>query len=87
VTANLTITDVGLWPAATTNAQVTFAVTAANGDASAGSGATFAAGLANSAGGTLTLTLGGRAGRVSYETIVAMGSLSNGAADDDLLPQ
>lgn len=53
----------------------TIAVTNATGGASAGSGA------------TLTFTLGGRAGRVTYENIIAMGSMSNGASDDTQLPQ
>lgn len=31
--------------------------------------------------------VGGRAGRVQYETLVATGSMNNGTADDALLPQ
>lgn len=53
----------------------TVAITNSTGGTSAGSG------------GVLTFTLGGRAGRVTYETIVAMGSMSNGTSDDTQLPQ
>jgi hypothetical protein len=35
----------------------------------------------------LSATAGGRAGRVQYETLVAMGSQDDGSADDTLLPQ
>ena len=35
----------------------------------------------------ITATASGRAGRVQYETLVAMGSQDNGTADDALLPQ
>ena len=50
--------------------------------------------VANSTGGTttgslatFTSTAGGRAGRVQYETLVAMGSQTDGSADDAILPQ
>lgn len=50
--------------------------------------------VANSTGGAttgsnavFTATVGGRAGRVQYETLVAMGSQANGTADDAYLPQ
>ncbi len=36
---------------------------------------------------TFTVTLGGRAGRVQYETLVAMGSQNDGTLDDAQLPQ
>lgn len=75
VSANVTITNVGLFPQARTNGGLVFTVLAANGAASNGTGATFAGTLANSTGGTATVVLGGRAGRVHYETLVAMGSL------------
>jgi hypothetical protein len=75
VSANVTITNVGLFPQARTNGGLVFTALAANGAASNGSGATFAGTLANSTGGTATVVLGGRAGRVHYETLVAMGSL------------
>lgn len=38
-------------------------------------------------GASLTATAGGRAGRVQYETLVAMGSISSDASDDALLPE
>ena len=37
-------------------------------------------------GATVTATAGGRAGRVQYETLVAMGSQASGSSDDTLLP-
>lgn len=50
--------------------------------------------VANSTGGAttgsnavFTATVGGRAGRVQYETLVAMGSQDDGTADDAFLPQ
>lgn len=36
---------------------------------------------------TFTLTLGGRAGRVQYECLVAQGSQNDGTSDDAILPQ
>lgn len=38
-------------------------------------------------GATITSAAGGRAGRILYETLVAMGSQDNGTADDRYLPQ
>ena len=38
-------------------------------------------------GASITATAGGRAGRVSYETLVAMGSITGDASDDTLLPE
>lgn len=49
--------------------SVTVAVANSTGGATGGSNATF------------TVTLGGRAGRVHYETLVAMGTMSNGVAN------
>lgn len=75
VTANVTITKAGLFTNAAINGSILFTALAANGAASAGSGATFSGTLANSTGGTITVTLGGRSGRVQTETLVAFGSL------------
>lgn len=55
-------------------ATSTVAVTNSSGGTSAGSSATF------------TLTLGGRAGRVQMETLVAMGSINGDASDDTIFP-
>jgi hypothetical protein len=55
--------------------SATIAITNSTAGASAGSNA------------TLVPVMGGRAGRVTYESIVAMGSMSNGATDDTYLPQ
>lgn len=74
---SLTIVNVGLFAPAQTNAGLQFAVKAANGAASNGSGATITANLVTSTGGSVTATLGGRAGRVHTETLVAMGSLGS----------
>ena len=38
-------------------------------------------------GASLTATVGGRAGRTQYETLVAMGSITGDASDDALLPE
>jgi hypothetical protein len=88
VSGNVTITTAGLWPNATTNGQVAFAVANSTGGASGGSGATFTATLANGTGGSLTLTLGGRAGRLSMETLCTVKSMTaNGAGSEySLIP-
>lgn len=45
-------------------------------------------GAANGTGATITATLGGRAGRVSYETLVAFGGdVTGDASDDNQLPE
>jgi hypothetical protein len=47
--------------------------------------------ISNTAGtganGSIVATAGGRAGRVQYETLVAMGSITDDASDDNLLPE
>jgi hypothetical protein len=76
VTGNVTITNIGMWANTANNNTVVFAVLDANGAPTTGNGASFTATLANSAvTPTLAAVLGGRAGRVHYETLVAMGSL------------
>jgi hypothetical protein len=42
---------------------------------------------AGGTGASITATAGGRAGRVQYETLVAMGSQNDGTTDDSILPQ
>ena len=77
VTANLTISNPGLFSNAAANNTVVVTILAANGAASNGTGATITANLISSTGGTVSApVLGGRAGRVFYETLVAMGSMS-----------
>ncbi len=67
---------VGLFGAAQTNTQTVTVITAANGAASNGTGAVVQANLTTSTGGSVSITaLGGRAGRVHYECLVATGSL------------
>lgn len=70
---SVSITSVGA--GFTTAAPTAITVANSTGGATTGSLATFAA------------TAGGRAGRVQYETLVAMGSQTNGTADDTILPQ
>lgn len=70
-----TITNVGLFANTAANNSVVVTIANSTGGASVGSGATFSANLITSTGGTVTLALGGRSGRVHYETLVAMGSL------------
>lgn len=55
-------------------AAVTFTFANSTGGASGGSGATF------------NVKLGGRAGRISYETLVAAGTITGDGADDALFP-
>lgn len=76
VTANVTITNPGLWANTKANTDVSFTVIAANGSVSAGSGATFTANIGSSTGGTVTVTVGGRAGRIMTETLVAAKSIA-----------
>jgi hypothetical protein len=73
--SEITITNIGLFSNTAANGSVVLTVFAANGDPSDGTGATFVANLTSSTTGDVTITLGGRAGRVQYETLVAMGSL------------
>jgi hypothetical protein len=80
-TGNVTITSTGLWATTKANTNLSFAVTNASGGSTGGSGATFTGAIANSTGGTVTFTLGGRAGRTSYETLVATGSIQGDSED------
>ncbi len=78
VTANVTVSNAGLFVQSLLAANLVITVANSTGGATGGSGATFTPVLANSSGGTVAvLTLGGRAGRIQYETIVAMGSISS----------
>ena len=70
-----TITNRGLFSNTAANNSAVVTIANSSGGASGGSGATFSANLAASTGGTVTIALGGRAGRVHHETLVAMGSL------------
>lgn len=75
VNGGITLTNVGIWGNTQTNTQVVFTVLAANGAASNGSGATLVANLSTSTTGTCNVaTMGGRAGRVHYECLVAFGN-------------
>jgi hypothetical protein len=82
VTANVTITNIGLFSNTTANNQLVISVLANTGANSAGSGATFTANIAPSTSGSITIsTLGGRAGRVQYENIAVIRSMTNAGAD------
>ena len=73
--SDITIVNIGLFSNTAANGSVILTVLAANGDPSSGTGETLVANLTASSTGDISITLGGRAGRVSYETLVAMGSL------------
>lgn len=88
VTANVNITHIGLFSNAFTNtaaastANVNIRVVAANGSNSAGSGATITANVLPSTTGNVTITtLGGRSGRILYENLAVVRSMSNAGAD------
>ena len=75
--ASIVISNPGFFANTIANNQVVVSVKAANGAVSNGSGASLSANLNSSTSGSLTLILGGRSGRVTYEPIVALGSLSS----------
>jgi len=75
VTANVTLIKTGLYANTVVAANLAFVVANTSGSNSTGSGATFTGALANSTGGVVTVTTGGRSHRVMTETLVAMGSL------------
>jgi hypothetical protein len=87
-TLTFAITNVGLFSNTTSNTQVVIAVTNATGGVSGGSGATFtSANLVPSTGGTVSInTLGGRSGRVNYETLVAIKIASDNTGDNTQFP-
>ena len=80
--ASFTITTIGLFGNAATNASVVVNAYASNGAVSNGTGATFGANLISSTGLSANLVsatgivLGGNAGRRRYEVLVAMGSIA-----------
>ncbi len=97
--SSFTITEAGLFAEAVGISNVVVTAYAANGAASNGTGASFTVKVANSAlTDDITLTAGGRAGRVSWETLVAMRTLGmasdtiaanavvGDASDDTILP-
>jgi len=95
VTANITITNIGLFAngfantAAASTANVRIVVLASNGSNSAGSGATITANVVTSTSGNVSITtLGGRAGRLQYETLVVVRNMlnSDGDAEDTMFP-
>lgn len=72
---SVVVTNGGSGYISTSLANSSFAIANSTGGATTGSGA------------TLTATVGGRAGRVQYETIAAFGMANSGTLDDTLLPQ
>ena len=88
VTANVTVTNIGLFAngftntAASSTANVRIVVLASNGSNSAGTGATITANVVPSTSGNVIITaLGGRSGRILYENLVVVRSMSNAGAD------
>ena len=88
VTANVTVTNIGMFAngftntAASSTANVRIVVLASNGSNSAGSGATITANVVPSTSGNVTITtLGGRSGRILYENLVVVRSMTNAGAD------
>lgn len=84
VTANVTITSSGLWANSKANSHVSFAVANSSGGVSGGSGATFTANIGwTGASANLVPVVGGRSGRIFYETLDAHGSMAaNGAGGE-----
>lgn len=88
VTANVTIGNIGLFAngfsntAAANTANVRIVILASNGSNSAGTGATITANVVPSTSGNVIITaLGGRSGRILYENLVVVRSMSNAGAD------
>lgn len=72
------ITNVGLFANTTANNQVVVSAIAANGAASAGSGAMFTANIVASTGGSVTInTTGGRSNRKQYEILACVHKMAN----------
>lgn len=76
ITAVTVGSNTGLWGNTAGNTTVVFTILNANGVNSAGTSATLAANIGKGSSATLTVTLGGRAGRKHYETLVAISSMS-----------
>lgn len=76
------ITNPGLWGNTAANGSVVFTVRNANGGVSVGTGATFTANIGyTGTGANVTVAaIGGRAGRVTKECLVAMGSMTTANA-------
>jgi len=83
-----TITNVGLFSNTAANNSVAITIANSTGGASLGTGATFTtANLVSSTGGSVTVnTLGGRAGRINYETLVCVHMASENSADNTQFP-
>ena len=88
LTANVTIGNIGLFAngfsntAAANTANVRIVILASNGSNSAGTGATITANVVPSTSGNVIITaLGGRSGRILYENLVVVRSMSNAGAD------
>ena len=88
LTANVTIGNIGLFAngfsntAAANTANVRIVILASNGSNSAGTGATITANVVPSTSGNVTITtLGGRSGRILYENLAVVRTMSNAGAD------
>ena len=81
-TLTFTITNLGIFANTIANNQLVVAALAANGANSAGSGATITATVVPSTSGSVTITtLGGRSGRILYENLAVVRTMSNAGAD------
>ena len=81
-TLAFTITNLGIFANTIANNQLVVAALAANGANSAGSGATITATVVPSTSGSVTITtLGGRSGRILYENLAVVRTMSNAGAD------
>lgn len=82
-----TVVSLGLFANDAANTDVIVTIYAANGGSSNGSDAVLVANLVASTGGTNTApVLGGRAGRVTYETLAVVKEITSGTGDDTYLP-
>jgi len=82
VNSGITITNVGLFGNTLANTGTVKTIYLANGSAATGTGATLVSNLVTSTTGGVTITLGGKSGRVSYEPLVAMATI-NAASDSE----
>lgn len=77
----------GLWANNKANNHAAFSVANSSGGATGGTGAVLVANLSAGSDGVVTVTVGGRAGRIHYETLAAIGSISGDGSDDTILPE
>lgn len=88
LSSDFLVTTVGLFANTLLDTEVDLAITNSSFGTAAGNAdvSLLSANITPSTGGSVTVTLGGRAGRVHWETLVAMGSIGGDASDDAILP-